>query len=57
MAIAYVESDGALRLLRTVRTASGSQCVAADPSGFAYVCDPKGGALLVVRDGEESGGR
>ena len=57
MTIAQVESDGALRLLRTVTTVSGAQCVAVDESGFAYVCDPKGGALLVIPDGPESGGR
>jgi hypothetical protein len=51
MAIAEVESDGTLRLLRTVSTVSGGHCVAADTFGFAYVCDPKGGEILVVPDG------
>ena len=56
MSIASVESDGALRLLRTVPTASGAHCVAADDAGFAYVCDPKDGEILVIPDGPASDG-
>ena len=55
MAIAEVESDGKLRLLRTVPTVSGGHCVAADAFGFAYVCDPNGGSLLVIPDGKAPG--
>jgi hypothetical protein len=54
MAIAEVESDGKLRLLRTVPTVSGGHCVAADSSGFAYVCDPRAGEILVIPDGDAS---
>ena len=55
MAIAEVQSDGALRGLRTVPTAAGAHCVTADAFGFAYVCDPKSGSLLVIPDGPSPG--
>jgi hypothetical protein len=48
MAIFGVSSKGDLTLLRTVLTVSGAHCVAVDASDQAYVCDPKGGRLLVV---------
>jgi len=38
-----------------VPTVSGGHCVTADASGFAYVCDPKGGSLLVIPDGPTPG--
>jgi hypothetical protein len=53
MGIAEVSSNGALTLHAEVPVASGSHCVAADASGHAYVCDPKGGRLLVFADGPE----
>ena len=50
MAILGVSAGGGLSLLGTVPTASGAHCVATDLAGTAYVCDPKGGRLLAVRD-------
>lgn len=55
MAIAEVQSDGRLRLLRTVQTAASAHCVTADAFGFVYVCDPRAGSLLVVPDGPDPG--
>jgi DNA-binding beta-propeller fold protein YncE len=51
LGIAEVGSTGALTLLAEVPIPTGSHCVAADASGHAYVCDPKGGRILVVPDG------
>ncbi|HTR05021.1 MAG TPA: hypothetical protein VMN82_17690 [Thermoanaerobaculia bacterium] len=48
--ILLVSATGALELAGEVPTAAGGHCVAADESGNAYVCDPKAGRLLVVRD-------
>jgi hypothetical protein len=53
MAIFGVSPKGDLTLLRTVRTAPGAHCVAVDDSDQAYVCDPKKGRLLVVRDSRD----
>jgi DNA-binding beta-propeller fold protein YncE len=53
LGIVGVESTGALTLLAEVPIPTGSHCVAADASGHAYVCDPKGGRILVVADGAE----
>jgi len=53
MGIAEVASTGALTLLSEVPIPNGSHCVAVDSSGHAYVCDPKGGRILVVADGPE----
>ena len=50
MAVAEVSSTGALTLRDEVPTATGSHCVAVDASGHAYVCDPKGGRILVFSD-------
>jgi DNA-binding beta-propeller fold protein YncE len=50
MAILGVSGTGGLTLLGTVPTAEGAHCVATDLSGTAYVCDPRGGRLLAVRD-------
>jgi len=51
LGILDVSSTGALTLLSEVPIPTGSHCVAADASGHAYVCDPKGGRILVVADG------
>ncbi len=51
MAIIGISAKGAATVLETVRTAEGAHCVAADDRGNAYVCDPKGGRLLVFKDG------
>jgi hypothetical protein len=50
MAVFGVSAKGDLALLGTVATAEGAHCVAADASGGAYVCDPRGGQLLKVSD-------
>ncbi|HWZ85627.1 MAG TPA: hypothetical protein VN032_05455 [Thermoanaerobaculia bacterium] len=51
LGIAAVSATGALSLLAEVPTAQGGHCVVADASGNAYVCDPKGGRILVIPDG------
>jgi len=48
--ILLVSATGALELVGEVPTVAGGHCVAADESGNAYVCDPKAGRVLVVRD-------
>ena len=53
LGIAEVAATGALTLLAEIPIPIGSHCVAADGSGHAYVCDPKGGRILVVTDGSE----
>jgi hypothetical protein len=50
MAILSVSNAGALKLLRTVKTAGGAHCAAADESGGAWVCDPDHGRLLFFHD-------
>lgn len=50
MAILSVSDAGALKLLRTVKTAKGAHCAAADESGGAWVCDPDSGRLLFFQD-------
>lgn len=50
LAILSVGPRGELRPVRTVATAAGAHCVAADDRGGVYVCDPEGGRLLVLRD-------
>ncbi|MFL6192536.1 MAG: YncE family protein [Thermoanaerobaculia bacterium] len=50
MAIAGVSDEGKLTLLGTVATAVGAHCAVADDRAQVWICDPKGGRLLVVRD-------
>jgi SAM-dependent methyltransferase len=50
LAIFGVSEQGALTLLGTQPTTSGAHCVAADDAGLAWVCDPKGGRLLAIKD-------
>ena len=50
MAIVGLTKDGDLKLLGTAATAVGAHCVVADDHRQAWVCDPKGGRVLVVRD-------
>jgi hypothetical protein len=57
MAIIGISAKGAATVLETVKTAEGSHCVAADDRGNAYVCDPKGGRLLIVTDTLPPSGR
>ena len=49
MTIFSVAANGALTALATVPTARGAHCVTTDGHD-AYVCDPDGGRILVVRD-------
>jgi hypothetical protein len=50
MAIVGLTKDGDLKLLGTAATAVGAHCVVADDHRQAWVCDPKGGRVLVVKD-------
>jgi hypothetical protein len=50
MAILGVAPSGRLALLGTVKTATGSHCVATDDRRQAWVCDPDRGQLLRVVD-------
>lgn len=50
MAIISVSDNGNLKLLRTVPAAEGSHCVTTDQNDSAFVCDPKHGQLLVIKD-------
>jgi hypothetical protein len=50
LSIVAISSAGVPTLLGTVPTAMGSQQVAADDQGNAWVADPAGGRLLKVRD-------
>jgi hypothetical protein len=50
LAIVAVSEQGKLSLFGTFPTAVGGHCVAADENGTSYVCDPKGGRLLVIPD-------
>ncbi len=50
MAIIGISSKGAATVLATVKTVDGAHCVAADDRDNAYVCDPTGGRLLIIKD-------
>lgn len=50
MAIIGVAKNGTLSVLGTVPTAPAAHCVVSDQQGTAYVCDPKRGSLLPIRD-------
>jgi DNA-binding beta-propeller fold protein YncE len=50
MAIVGISTKGAATVLATVKTAKGAHCVAYDDRGNAYVCDPNGGRLLILKD-------
>ena len=50
MAVVRVTHDGKLSLLGTVTTAQGAHCAVADDRNQVWICDPKAGRLLVVRD-------
>lgn len=53
MAIISVSDDGNLKLLETVPAAEGSHCVTTDQNESAFVCDPKHGSLLVIKDNQK----
>jgi DNA-binding beta-propeller fold protein YncE len=50
MVIAEVSATGGLSAIAEIPTAAGAHCVVADASRNVYVCDPKGGRLLVFHD-------
>ena len=50
MAIVGLTKEMGLKLLGTVPTAVGAHCVVADDHKQAWICDPKGGRVLVVKD-------
>jgi hypothetical protein len=50
LSIVRVSKDGGLSLLGTVPVPEGAHCVVSDHRGVAYVCDPKGGRIVAVRD-------
>jgi hypothetical protein len=49
-AIVGVSERGELLLLGKASGARGGHCVTTDDSGHAYVCDPRGGRLIVIDD-------
>jgi hypothetical protein len=49
LTIARVEADGALTAIATMPTTAGARSVVAGAPGTAYVADPQGGRILVVR--------
>jgi DNA-binding beta-propeller fold protein YncE len=53
MAIISVSDNGNLKLLQTVPAAEGSHCVTTDQNESAFVCDPKHGSLLVIKDNQQ----
>jgi hypothetical protein len=53
MAIISVSENGDLKLLETVPAAEGSHCVTTDQNDTAFVCDPKHGSLLVIKDRQQ----
>ncbi|HYX20422.1 MAG TPA: hypothetical protein VFA98_06210 [Thermoanaerobaculia bacterium] len=50
LSILSVGAGGALALAGEVPTASGGHCATADEQGHVYVCDPRGGKILVIPD-------
>lgn len=50
LTVVGVGEDGKLHPLGAIPTGSGAHCAAADDAGNVYVCDPRNGRLLVVRD-------
>jgi DNA-binding beta-propeller fold protein YncE len=50
MAIIGISAKGTATVLETVTTAERAHCVASDDRGQAYVCDPNGGRLLIMKD-------
>jgi hypothetical protein len=50
MAVIGIAANGRPILLNTVTTAAGSHCVTTDDQNNAYICDPRGGKILVFHD-------
>jgi len=50
LAVVAVSKDGALSALGRMPTAPRAHCVAAEPGGGIYVCDPAHGAVIALQD-------
>ena len=50
LSVLAVREDGRLEPLGTLPTAPGAHCAASDGASEVYVCDPRGGRLLVLAD-------
>jgi hypothetical protein len=50
LAVFAVSKTGELRPLGRFPTAPRAHCVAAEPGGGVYVCDPQGGGVIAFRD-------
>ncbi len=50
VAIVGVSKEGTLKLLATADTVIGGHCAVADDQKQVWVCDPRGGQVLVVKD-------
>ena len=50
-AFVSVAADGALKELGSQPSPAGGHCGVSDQAGNVYVCDPKAGRLVVLRDG------
>lgn len=50
LAVVAVAAGGALSLVRRVPVAPGAHCVTVDDRAQVYVCDPRRGRILVVRE-------
>jgi hypothetical protein len=50
LTIVGVSGGGALKTLGAVPAAAGAHCAAADDRGNVFVCDPRHGQVLVLRD-------
>jgi hypothetical protein len=50
MAIVRVSRENEMKLVGTAVTAVGAHCAVADDHRQVWVCDPKGGRMLVVKD-------
>lgn len=50
LSIIGVDDGGRLQPLGTAPAAPGAHCVAADDQGNVYLCDPRGGSVLVIAD-------
>jgi hypothetical protein len=50
MAIVGISKEGLAKLLATADTALGAHCAVADDQGQVWLCDPREGRVLVVKD-------
>lgn len=50
MAVVKVADDGRMTQIAAVPTAAGAHCAVADDHRQVWICDPKGGKVLVMKD-------